>query len=149
MPREYDAVPSSEDFHRHLINREPFIIRSGVSLFPWRTDNWTDVSYLKAMAGEESVLVERRAGGAKYAPFGFSAGVYRVKTSFQEFLAETIDGISHPNDYLNVQHGFFRDGMWSSPLNRLKEDIPVPTLLKNIETNITSINMWMSNAKST
>ena len=51
--------------------------------------------------------------------------------------------------YLNVQprdgdSNNFKQDVWYSPLSHLREDIPLPPMLKEFEDDILMINMWMS-----
>ena len=50
------------------------------------------------------------------------------------------------HELLNVPGSYLFDKIWSNPLKKLKADIPVPQCLASRSANITSVNMWMSNA---
>jgi hypothetical protein len=161
-PREYSgAMPTTSDFEEHISRREPFVVRSNDTaldaMLGWSVGQWTSADYLREQVGaEESVLVERRAKqqDKTSSRFGFGGGVYKSKMTFASFLADSnFDKNDHHqessagNVFLNLQDGYFRDGIWNSPLQKLQKDVPVPPCLSSRGENVSSVNMWMSNAQ--
>jgi hypothetical protein len=158
-------MPATSDFETHVTHREPFIVRSSMSsqegvqtsldsVLNWKVAQWSNIDYLRETVGpEENILVETIVPNSQLSStFGFSGRAYKSKMTFSSFLdrhfgknnANTPPGTS---EFLNLQDGYFRgDGIWNSPLQKLQADIPVPECLASRAENISSVNMWMSNA---
>lgn len=163
IPREYfGVIPSSHDFDGYINRREPFVIRSRSdrfgqeeesnldSLFNWKTDQWSNMDYLRNMVGpDENIIVEKSVQTMSIEPIlGFGAGSFKMKMNFLSFLDSMLGQSSGDNGafhVLNYYDGFLRDDIWSSPLYQLRNDVPVPIFLESLAENVSSVAMWMSN----
>lgn len=159
IPREFHRdMPTTSEFEEFVNRREPFITHTSSengetehkssldSALKWKVGQWSNLDYLRSAVGDESVLVEKSQDSIKNMQFGFSSSAFKRKTSFSAFLDDNFGKESVTNEFLNLQEGYFRDGIWNSPLSNLQEDIPVPACLASHENNITAVNLWMSNA---
>ena len=152
----FNALPSDNDFEGFIDRREPFAVTTDEmttlnTLLNWEVDKWQSTDYLRHAVGPDvNVLVECLSSRAKKtSKLGFGGGIYKSKMSFESFMEKEFSKDVKDDDDVHVLHlqdGFFREGIWNNPLNKLKSDIPVPPFLAARKDNISSVSMWMSNA---
>jgi len=84
--------------------------------------------------------------------FGFGSEAQRKIISFKSFLESYNDNnggeLKDYLVYLNIQGGsdHSNNDIYKPPLHKLKDDIPIPTFLKDAWNNITAVNLWMGNS---
>eukprot|EP01032_Pedospumella_encystans_P023966 gene23966-27119_t len=161
-PTVYSRILSETEFAEHVNHREPFIVRLGSAkelntALGWNIQAWKGEAgkiYLRQAVGEEElVLVESRAHKASTPSsggdnFGFGLSVHRKMLSFDHVLANDFTN-EYKNEslYINIQEPPTSGEVYRTPLHLLKQDIPPPSMLNPVWSNITEVNLWMGIAR--